>query len=310
MNRNGSLALVGLTLFLSLGTYCQLWAADVPPGAQAGQQLRCEVTASYVYPIGPRVCKYVDPKTGEWHMVRERGWVGGVFIPSLGLWCQGVREFVFGNSEEGLTCPTVCAACGTNPGRTTVQCYKPKASMTATQPLARVPYPVNGSSQAPKTTMAASVPANGTQKQRTETTHADWKPLPEPGRLQLTAATEDMPLDIGATSDNSEIRITWAPPATNGEPPLFSEAVASEAPADIVPCVSIQEVEQKVDTAANASTEPERPCLNDDCCDCESNRDDLLVRCIDQLQRWRTWLAVAGMSLILLGWVGRSTFTK
>jgi hypothetical protein len=144
-----------------------------------------------------------------------------------------------------------------------------------------------------------------------ETTTASWKPLPEPGRLQLTAATDDLSLDNSAgnenSNDSSEVRITWAPASTSSEPPLLSDAVADEASPDITPTASVREVEQQVESAANVIVNPIRPCTTEDC---DNAGDELLVRCIEHMQRWRTWLAVAGLGLILLGWVGRGTSVK
>jgi hypothetical protein len=280
-------------------------SAAEPQAGASGARPMCEMTADYGYPVGPRYYRVMDQQTGKCRLVREPGWVGGVFLPSLKLWYRGVCDYVsdkFEGEPRGVSypravCTMTCPPRNDYRGTTTV----------AMKPKARLPFPV----------VEGAKPAV-TEKRSAISTAEVTSVASEAVKIVPAEDVDAEPLrlvvDMSAGSGEEEEVKTWRPVGSQ-EPPLLPEGIGNEAAtitqetsgsheqANNEPTLTVR-VEEPAHAEPAAQSPKERPAKE------VVVAEESPVTWGEQFRQWRVWLAVAGMALILIGWVGRAAPVK
>ncbi len=331
MGSTNASRLVGMAVFgLLFSTSVPLLAENIQPKADAKPaRLQCEVTKDYVYPIGPRYCRLTNMDNGDWVVIRQPGWLGGVAIPRIGLWYRGVCDAISDSVHDSpKTCTTVphVTSCSMSPKSPMAPALPVMALPSAREktrtaakpritPLARLPYPigepVNGdrgpAASAPTT---LKVPADILP---TITPAAD----PEPAMLQLVVAETTSQKANVKSAEAAEEKKTWAPVLSLPEPARLPLDLSNDAVPVIgpeIPAVAETQdashsavavavtgnAQQPEVTETGATEEPAAStAINDDGSSWGT-----------RLRQGRTWLAIAGLALIAIGWLGRSSRAK
>lgn len=302
-----------LAVFLFIATY-KLRAADDDLQTDVKPvRLKCEGLVENGRPAGAPGCPHSKAAPGN-HCARQPGWFRGVFMPSLSGWYHGVCDYVAWHLGDGtLTQPrtlsTACATCSKNSAQNRIH----SAEHTTLKPLSSLPYPVGDGVAHQNITAPTTVGDVHLASDTSESIKITPAKDPEPDMLQVVATQATVPADARDSLKPEDLQ-SWKPVASNSAPSPLPQGLG----ADTVPEIKLPELECRSEQPQPQMAKRDAPQVNEPGSERPSERNAALAsdsgrssgHWLARLQQWRTWLAITGVALILVGWVGRSARAK